>query len=398
MLADYVSLLKAAPRPIAFGFLLATLSSFGQTFFIALSAAGLRDAFGISDGWLGSAYAVATLASGFTLGWAGRWIDRLQLRQFTALSALLLVVGCGAMALVPSAWLLVPVLFLLRLSGQGLLSHTAMTATARHFRHERGKALALVALGFAAGEALLPPLSIVVMAASGWGGLWWMSAAVVLVGTWAAMRLLPREAARPAMAAAGHGALPGPRLLRDPRLWIVLPAMLAPSFVVTGFFFHQLRLVSEVDWNLGVIAVGFAGFAIVRAAAMVAIGPRVDHVGAARLLPVYLLPLAGAMVAIMLGSGQPFAALGYLALMGLTSGMSTTLMTALWTEFYGVERLGSVRAAMSGAGVVASALAPAMFGVLLDLGISLRSQAGGCLAYVLVASLLTLLLARYRSQ
>lgn len=397
MFAEYISFTRAHPRPLAFGFLLSALSSFGQTFFIALSGEGLRETFGISDGWLGTAYAAATLMSGFALGWAGRWIDRISLRRFTLLSAALLVIGCIAMALVPAAWLLVPVFFLLRLSGQGLLTHTAMTATARRFWHDRGKALALVALGFAAGEALLPPLAVMVMASAGWRGLWWMSACMVLLGTWVAMQLLPRGDAPSVAAPRGRAATPAPSLLWDRRLWIVLPAMLAPSFVVTGFFFHQLRLASELEWSLGVIAAGFAGFAVVRAGAMLGVGPRVDRVGAARLLPVFLLPLAGAMVVIMLGRGSELAALAYLVLMGLTSGVSTTLMTALWTEFYGVDRLGSVRAVMSGAGVIASALAPAMFGLLLDLGIGLRVQAAGCLAYLLAASLLTLLLARWRS-
>lgn len=397
VLAEYISFAKANTRPIAFGFLLAALSSFGQTFFIALSGAGLRETFGISDGWLGTAYAVATLVSGFALGWAGRWIDRMPLRRFTALSALLLVLGCAAMALVPAAWALVPVFFLLRMAGQGLLTHTAMTATARRFRLDRGKALALVALGFATGEAVLPPLAVAVVAITGWRGLWWMAAVVVLVGAWIALRLLPPGEAPPAAAPPDQAARPAPSLLRDRRLWIVMPAVLAPSFVVTGFFFHQLRLAGDLGWSLGVVAAGFAGFAIARAAAMLGIGPRIDRRGAVRLLPVFLLPLAGAMAAIVLGSGSQVAALAYLVLTGLTTGFSTTLTTALWTEFYGVERLGAVRAAVSGTGVIASALAPAIFGVLLDLGIGLRIQAGACLAYLLGASLLTLPLARSRA-
>jgi MFS family permease len=177
----------------------------------------------------------------------------------------------------------------------------------------------------------------------------------------------------------------------------VLPAVLAPSFVVTGFFFHQLRLATELGWSLGVIAAGFAGFAIVRAAATLGIGPRIDRLGAARLLPVFLVPLAGAMAAIVLGSGSQLAAIAYLMLTGLTTGISTTLTTALWTEFYGLDRLGAVRAAVSGAGVVASALAPAIFGLLLDLGVGLRVQAGGCLLYLAAASLLTLPIARRRA-
>jgi hypothetical protein len=44
--------------------------------------------------------------------------------------------------------------------------------------------------------------------------------------------------------------------------------------------------------------------------------------------------------------------------------------------------------------VIASALTPAIFGALLDLGVSLQWQAAGCLTYLLAASILTLPLAR----
>jgi MFS family permease len=115
----------------------------------------------------------------------------MSLGRFTALSALLLAASCAAMALVPAAWLLVPTFFLLRITGQGLLTHTAMRAMARAFRQDRGKALAVVALGFAAGEALLPPLSLALLPAFGWRGLWWIAAVVVLAGAALALRLLP---------------------------------------------------------------------------------------------------------------------------------------------------------------------------------------------------------------
>jgi hypothetical protein len=56
--------------------------------------------------------------------------------------------------------------------------------------------------------------------------------------------------------------------------------------------------------------------------------------------------------------------------------------------------LGAVRAAVAGASVIASALAPAIFGALLDLGVTLQWQAASCLIYLLAASILTLPLAR----
>ncbi|MGK7871298.1 MFS transporter [Falsiroseomonas sp. E2-1-a20] len=398
MLAEYLSFARAHPRPLAFGFLLAALSSFGQTFFIALSGAGIRSEFGISDGQLGLGYAVATLASGFALGWAGRWIDRVPLRRYTALSTLLLVAGCVAMAMVPGPLLLVLAFFLLRMAGQGLLTHTAMTATARRFRRDRGKALALVALGFALGEALLPPIAVALLPWLGWRGLWWSAAAALLLGGWTALRLLPQaEATKPPRLSQQAGQRP-PSLWRDPRFWLVLPAILAPSFVVTGFFFHQLRLASEVDWDLGVVAAAFGGYAVARAGAVLRAGPMIDRIGATPLLPMFLLPLVLAMTAILVGRGSQPAAVAYLLLAGLTSGVSTTMATALWTDFYGVERLGSVRATVAGAGVIASALAPAAFGWLLDLGIALQTQAAWCLAGMLLASLMTLPVTRKRRR
>ncbi|HEV7266935.1 MAG TPA: MFS transporter [Falsiroseomonas sp.] len=396
MLADYLAFARSHPRPLAFGFLLAMLSSFGQTFFVALSGAGMLAEFGITDGALGAAYAAATLASGFALGWVGRWIDRVPLRRYAAVSALVLALGCLGMALVPVSWALVGAFFLLRIGGQGLLTHTAMTATARRFGSERGRALALVALGFAAGEAILPPLAVWAAPVLGWRGLWWAAAGLVLLGGWAALRLLPAASGVPSGQAPQMPSRPAaraPSVYRDIRLWWVLPAVLAPSFVVTGFFFHQLRLAAELGWDLAVVAGAFAGFALVRAAATLRSGQVIDRIGAARLLPLFLLPLAAAMLAIMLGTGSPVAAVAYLLATGLTSGIATTLTTALWAEFYGPERLGAVRAAVAGAGIIASALAPAAFGLLLDAGVTLRWQAAGCLVWLLGASALMLPLA-----
>lgn len=396
---------RAHPRPPLFAFLLTLLSSFGQTFFVALSGAAIRAELGVTDGALGMAYAAATLASGLALGWAGRGIDRVPLRAYAAGVAALLAAGCAGVALAPGLWVLAGAFFLLRLADRGLMSHTAMTATARQFTQDRGKALGIAALGFAVGQAALPPVAVALDAAIGWRSVWWASIGAILLGTLAALRLLPRPrsaaSSRPAAGDAGRrrtasAVAPAatPALWRDRRLLLVMPAVLAPSFVTTGLFFHQVRLAEELRWDLGVVAAAFAGFAVARAWAMLRAGPAIDRMGAVRLLPVFLLPLAGAMVAVPLGGGSPAAAVAYLLATGLTSGVTATLTTALWTEFYGVERLGAVRAAAASASVVASALAPAMFGALIDLGVTLRWQAAGCLVYLLAASAVTLPLAR----
>ncbi len=168
MLFEYLAFIRGNARPLLFGVLLTALSSFGQTFFIALSGAALRSEFALSDGLLGLAYAVATTTSGISLGWAGRLIDVTSLRLYAAGAAAVLVAGCLGMTVSVGFWSLAAAFLMLRLGGQGLLSHTAMTATARRFQNDPGKALALVSLGYALGEAVLPPLAVTGLAVVGW--------------------------------------------------------------------------------------------------------------------------------------------------------------------------------------------------------------------------------------
>src|SRR5690625_7549119 len=69
-------------------------------------------------------------------------------------------------------------LILLRLSGQGLSSHTAQATMAKYYDMERGKALSISSLGYPLGEALLPSLIEVLLAYFHWGASWCLIAMV----------------------------------------------------------------------------------------------------------------------------------------------------------------------------------------------------------------------------
>ena len=387
----YLGFLRENGRAVAFGALLTLLSSFGQTFFVALSAPGIRAEFGFTEGGLGLLYAGATLAAGLLLGWAGRLIDRTSWRRYTAAVCLGLAAGCAGMALAGQAWMVALLYVVLRLCGQGLTTHTAMTVTARRFPRDAGKALGLAALGLVIGEAVLPPAAVALLPGLGWRGLWWVAAMLVLAGMLAALWLLDvgEPPARPQTAA-----MPPVPLWRDRTFLLMQPALQAPPFIMTGFLFNQVRLAEEMGWAMAVYAGTFVVFAAMRAAGMLFAGPVIDRLGAARLLPVYLLPLMAAMGALVLGQGSHASALVFMVMAGLTNGVIATLGTALAAQLYGAERLAAVRAAIAGGLLIAAALAPACFGLLLDAGIGLRAQAGACLLGLAVASLLTLPVAR----
>lgn len=82
---SYLLFLRNNWRFVGFGFVLSLSSSFGQTFYIALSGADIRAEFGLTHGGFGSWFAVATIASAASLVWLGRVIDRIDLRLYTAM-------------------------------------------------------------------------------------------------------------------------------------------------------------------------------------------------------------------------------------------------------------------------------------------------------------------------
>ncbi len=390
--AGYLGFLRENGRAVAFGALLTLLSSFGQTFFVALSAPGIRAEFGFTEGGLGLVYAGATLAAGLLLGWAGRLIDRTTWPRYATAVCLGLAAGCAGMALAAQAWMVAALYVLLRLCGQGLTTHTAMTITARRFPRDAGKALGLVALGLVLGEAVLPPAAVALLPGLGWRGLWWVAAALVLAGLVAALLVLDVPGAVPLKPPAA--AAPRVPLWRDRTFLLMQPALQAPPFIMTGFLFNQVRLAEEMGWAMAVYAGTFIVFALMRAAGMLFAGPVIDRLGAARLLPAYLLPLAVAMGALVLGQGSHVSALVFMVMAGLTNGVVATLGTALAAQLYGTERMAAVRSAIAGGLLVAAALAPAWFGLLLDAGIGLRVQAGACILGLVAASLLTWSIAR----
>lgn len=378
-------------RLIAFGFLLTFLSSFGQTFFIGLFSDDLRDTLQLGDGAFGTVYSTATLVSAFCIFWGGALIDRVSLRTFLSATLILLATGCVLLTRAQSiAWLILA-FFLLRFAGQGLLTHTAMTTLARHFTAARGRALSFALLGHPAGEAVLPLAAVSLAVLAGWRSVWLAAAVLALV-------LLPLLIWLPSRAASLHASTTQQQdadtstapaavftvrdatrreVMRDRRFHLLVPSMLLPAFIVTGAFIHQTRLIAEKDWTLTWFAASFAAFAGAQVAAMLSAGPLIDRYSARRLAPWFLIPITLACLAVALLDGA-WVAVAFMAGGGLTTGFSMTTVTALWAELYGVKHLGAIRALSVSLLIFATALAPALFGWALELGISFAAILAGC--------------------
>lgn len=387
-------------RFLAFGLMCTFGANVGQTFFIALFGDAIRGEFQLSHGGFATLYSAATLISATVILWAGRRIDDVDLRVYVAIIIGGLALSAAAMAGAQNEAMLVGALFGLRLFGQGLLRHTAVISMARYFERTRGRAMSVVALGFPLGEALLPTVVVVMVAAFGWRTSWgWVAGAIVAVYLPIVFWLLKGHSDRHRSWEHAQRETPDPfadkgRIISDWRFQLILPAGLMAPFLLTGVFFHQLALAHDKGWDIVWLAASFPAYAAATVVASLICGPWVDKRGPGKILPWFMWPLIAAMVVIAFAE-HPFWVPVYLALGGLTTGASSVLITASWAETFGTRRLGQVRALMSAAAVVATAAAPLMVGWALDAGtpVATISLTGAGLA--MVAGLLVMIPAKH---
>lgn len=400
---QYLQFIHSNPRFLAYGFLVAAFSSVGQTFFIGLFGAELRSEFELSHGSFGTLYSLATIASAVSVVWLGRLIDRFDLRGFTVAVCVGLILACFVMGYAQHALVLGVAIYMLRLAGQGLMSHIAITAMARYFEVGRGKAISIASMGHPASEAVLPIITVAVIAALGWRATWLtvgIVLGVVLVPLVLILlkghgerhrRYVEARAAVDPSTRDGDWALSA--VLHDSRFYMIVPGLLAQSFIITGFFFHQAQLVEAKGWSMSWFAGTFVAYALSTVVASILAGPVVDRLGALRVMPFFPLPVGVALL-FLAGMDTPWAALMFMTVAAITTGSGHPITGALWAEAYGVTHLGSIRALHHALMVLGTALSPVAMGVLLDAGTSIETVALLCVAWVLAGTVLMVLASR----
>ncbi len=380
---NYFQLYKANPRILSLGMMLVFFSSFGQTFVVSLYIPDFMEAFGISASGFSSLYALATLSSAATLIYVGKKIDHIPLKRF----ALFVVAGIFlACMLAAISWNLVVLFFgiyTLRLFGQGLLMHTAMTTMSRYFTRARGKALSIAALGFPMGEAILPVLVASSIGLFGWRETLVFSA--ILIGTVlipftvASLSRIRRERifegqsdaeVRQASEQEQSQKLWKQReVFRTPWFYIFAPTVFLVGFLQTNLFFFQTFIAEEKGWSTEWMAGSITAYAASSIVMSMIAGPLIDRFSARRLFPFILLPLAGGLVVLSVGT-HPLTAPLYWLLVGFTGGMNSPVTSSLYAEIFGTRSLGTVRSLFTFVMVVSTALGPVVYSFFLDRGAS----------------------------
>jgi len=365
-------------KVILFGFIFTFFSSFGQSFFLGLFNSSIRDALSITHGQFGTIYASATLLSSLVIIWVGKKIDDIDVFKFGTFVTLLLSFSCYFFSKVSSVTFLFIAIFLMRFSGQGLMSHTATTTISRYFTKSRGKALSTGWFGLSTAEFILPVFIIYLLTFMEWRSIWINISFVILLlpiisyllikNIKLDSREIDNNKNKRNIKIKNWKRI---EVIKDYRFYIVCANMLAMPWIATGIFVYQSFILSSKNWGPYVIAQSFMAYSILSVITLFIAGFLIDKFSSRKLLIYMNLPFLLSLFLIIVFD-NPIISFLFLGLIGISNGLANVLGSSTWAEVYGVKHIGSIKALTTALMVFSTAFGTAVFGLLIDKGFSIE--------------------------
>jgi predicted MFS family arabinose efflux permease len=381
-------------KVIVFGFIFTFFSSFGQSFFLGLFNSSIRDTLSITHGQFGSLYASATLLSSIVLVWIGKKIDDVNILKFASYVIIFLSVSCFIFSKISSVIFLFVGIFLMRLAGQGLTTHTATTTISRFFEKNRGRALSIGWLGLSLAEFILPVLIVFLLTFVEWRNIWISISIVVIIVLPIVAYTLVREIKLDTREEAKNNEIPKEirqwkrtEVLKDYRFYIICMTMLAMPWIATGSFVYQSFITNSKGWGPYVIAQSFMAYSTFSVITLFISGFLIDKFSSRKLLIYMNIPLFFSTI-VLFYFETPISSFVFLGLIGISNGLANVLGSSTWAEIYGVKHIGSIKALTTALMVFSTAFGTALFGILIDFGFSIEQIAVVSGAYILLSILL----------
>lgn len=385
-------------KVILFGFIFTFFSSFGQSFFLGLFNAPIRNELGITHGQFGNIYATATIFSSLLLIWVGKKIDEYQIIYYSLFVILLLFFSSLFFSFINSIIFLSIGIFLMRFSGQGLMSHTSTTTISRFFEKSRGKALSTIWFGLSSAEFILPVLVTYLFVIYSWRSVWQGIAIIVIIflpfvvlNTIKQIKLDSREKDLDPKKNFRIKSWRRREVIKDYRFYIVSLNMLAMPWIATGVFVYQSFISDSKMWNIYTIPKAFMVYSLASIITLFFSGFLVDKFTSRKLIPTMNIPLLIALF-VLFKYQHEISAFIFLGLVGISNGLANVLGSSTWAEIYGVKFIGSIKALTTAFMVFSTAFGTAVFGLMIDNSFTIENIAFVSGIYVVISLVLLILI------
>jgi MFS family permease len=328
--------------------------------------------------------------------WIGKKIDDMDAFKFSIFVIILLSLACYFFSTIKIVPLLFFGIFLLRLSGQGLMSHTATTTVSRYFEKTRGKALSVTWLGLSAAEFILPVLMVFLLTFISWRNIWISISLLVLVllpiSSFFLIKKLKLESRENFLEDKKFENITikqwtRSEVLKDYRFYIISLNMLSMPSIATGVFVYQSFILSSKNWGPFVMAQSFMAYSVLSVLTLSLSGFLIDKYTSRKLLIYMNIPLFISTL-VLYSFDSSYSSFIFLGLIGITNGFANVLGSSTWAEIYGVKYIGGIKALTSGLMVFATAAGTAIFGILIDTGFTINSIAVFSAVYIAIIVLL----------
>jgi len=375
-----ISFYKKNFRWLYIVFILTFCSAFGQTFFISLYSAEIRQAFNLSHGEWGLIYSIATLSSAILILFVGGYADKLSAKMMSSIVIFGLMAFVFCMAINSSFIFLIFIILGLRFFGQGMLGHLSMVYCGKWFSKNRGKAVAVANSGYTLAEASLPTIFVILIGIFVWERTWFIAFIICIIILLSILIFLTVERdkkdsgnAEITQTGMNNKSWTRNEMLKNWVFWLALPGLMTSPMFTTTLFFHQVHLVNVKGWEMSEFVILIPFYSFTSLLSLYIFGYLVDRLNTKNILPFFLLPL-------ILGFTTLASANSYLTLilvfvfLGTMQGAYSVVYGTFFPEFFGTKNLASIRTVGLAVMVLSSAIGPVLSGYFIDLGYEIDDQ------------------------
>ena len=389
----------SSKKPLFFyGFIVAIVGTLGiwasvpgQTMGVSTFTDPVKDALGLSRNSFSWAYTFGTIASSLILGIAGKWFDKYGARKVATFAALGLSIALAISSqsqmittfiqqtLGTNTWLIpfvvmVLCFFLIRFTGQGVLTLASRNMIMLWFDQFRGSVNAFSSIAVSLGFSISPFVINILIEDKGWQGAWQILGAALLI--MAGIIYLTYRDSPEQMGLKADGNLAKKKsneksdderkqftkkeALRTRAFWMYSLMLAFNGYFITGLTFHIVSVFESVGLSKTEAISIFVPMSVISVATSFIFNALSDFIRLKNLL--YVMIFGGVVVS--LGLAVLHLPMGYYLLItgaGVMGGLYAVLSSVAWPRFYGRRHLGAISGVNMQMIVFSSAVGPSLF-------------------------------------
>ena len=392
------SFVDPAKSPIFYGYVILVIGTIGiycsipgQTIGVSVFTDPVKDALGLSRNQFSNAYMIGTICSSLVIGRAGVWFDKYGARYVAFFAAITLAVALMLCSwsvqmstfvkslLNVDTWLvpfviMASLFFVLRFSGQGVLTMASRNVIMIWFDKNRGKVNAISSMAISFGFSSSPLWVNALIESYSWQVTWQILAAALVVFSICILQFYKNKPEE-------HGLLPDGEILVNEEeskniplakqytakeaqqtraFWMYALILSFNSFFITGLTFHVVSVFASEGFPKDDAISIFLPASVVAVTISLIFNFLSDYLHLK--LYLYLMILGGVMASVgflFLSSsfGIPMLIGGF----GVLGGFFAVLNAIVWPRFFGRTHLGAITGKVMSFLILGSALAPPIF-------------------------------------